>query len=208
VYDRYDSSVKPYELFEWGFHGYDGSKVSDDFGDFEPPSPHSPCTLTKNLRPENGQMLLDERIPNTPYQEGQAAYCYQFALVTLKDSLITSKAAKGEAFHPASQNAMRKWSPIIKQLIPFIEQEAGQVHSPAKQTRTRHIVADKAQLFLTPDPADLSKMYLVKGDEVETLDSEKDGWCFVRYITNSQKLIEKWVQIRDLDSPPYRKPSS
>jgi hypothetical protein len=42
-----------------------------------------------------------------------------------------------------------------------------------KPARTAWVISEKARRFLSPDSAEASKMYLVKGDKVEIVDDKQ-----------------------------------
>lgn len=56
------------------------------------------------------------------------------------------------------------------------------------------ISAEKTFLFSESNESSVTKMYLVKGDFVEVLNSDKQ-WLFVRYVSNKKKVIEKWINV-------------
>ena len=60
--------------------------------------------------------------------------------------------------------------------------------------RFKKISFEKIKIFLTPDFD--SKMYLLKGDEVEIL-QEKDDWLQIRYY--GKKTIEGWIKKSDVE---------
>lgn len=61
------------------------------------------------------------------------------------------------------------------------------------------IRVEKSRIFSTPDQ--LTKMYLIKGDEVEVVE-EKEQWLRIRYYGNgatSRKVIEGWIKKTDVE---------
>ena len=61
------------------------------------------------------------------------------------------------------------------------------------------IRVEKSRIFSTPNQ--LTKMYLVKGDEVEVVE-EKEQWLRIRYYGNgatSRKIIEGWIKKTDVE---------
>ena len=61
------------------------------------------------------------------------------------------------------------------------------------------IRVEKSRIFSTPDQ--LTKMYLIKGDEVEVVE-EKEQWLRIRYYGNgatSRKIIEGWIKKTDVE---------
>lgn len=62
-----------------------------------------------------------------------------------------------------------------------------------KKDVLKPILADKATIYSAPNKP--TKMYLVKGDEVECLE-EKESWYKIRYY--GKKTIEGWVKKEDI----------
>lgn len=63
------------------------------------------------------------------------------------------------------------------------------------------VVVDKAPLFNTADVQDRSRMYLVKGDEVEVIEKAGEGRSVmyrIRYTRPGKPAIEKWLQCSSL----------
>ena len=63
------------------------------------------------------------------------------------------------------------------------------------------VVVDKAPLFNSADAQDRSRMYLVKGDEVEVLENAGEGRSVmyrIRYTRPGKPAIEKWLQCSSL----------
>lgn len=61
------------------------------------------------------------------------------------------------------------------------------------------IKTEKSRIFSTPNQ--LTKMYLVKGDELEVVE-EKEQWLRIRYYGNgatSRKIIEGWIKKTDVE---------
>ncbi|WP_435355899.1 hypothetical protein [Emticicia sp. SJ17W-69] len=54
----------------------------------------------------------------------------------------------------------------------------------------------KDKVFLNTTPNTLTKMYLLKGDEVEIID-EKDEWLKIRYY--GKKTVEGWIKKSDVE---------
>jgi len=62
-------------------------------------------------------------------------------------------------------------------------------------------LSSNAHLFNTPNERITSSNYLIKGDQVQLIDTSQleNGWCKVKYTAKSGKVFEKWMKATDLD---------
>lgn len=65
---------------------------------------------------------------------------------------------------------------------------------------TTIVVADKARLYDDHSDSSATKMYLVKGDEVQLAEfnSENGLWYLVKYLPKGRGVIRKWAKCEDL----------
>lgn len=97
--------------------------------------------------------------------------------------LCRNYADKAQKFSTASEDGVFESGKLIFRL--------------SESSRQLMISSEKAFLYSEPNESAVTKMYLVKGDAVEVLNS--DGrWIFVRYITNKKKAIEKWLKVSEV----------
>lgn len=61
--------------------------------------------------------------------------------------------------------------------------------------------SNNAYLFDAPTENTISSNYLIKGDQVQLIDTSQleNGWCKVRYTAKSGKVFEKWMKTADLN---------
>jgi hypothetical protein len=63
-----------------------------------------------------------------------------------------------------------------------------------KEKGLKTILVTKSNLFSTPNVS--TKMYLVKGDEIEILE-KKSEWLKIRYY--GKKIVEGWIKNSDIE---------
>jgi hypothetical protein len=126
-------------------------------------------------------------------------YCFRVYYVDGEPKL-TVRSDSGEQVKPADATTVERWQHIRSNLIPYMTANERRPDDPKESTRKAIVRADRASLYLHPEPHSAGKMYLVKGDSVEILDRTKAaaGWYLVRYITKSGKAIEHWMRAEDL----------
>ena len=66
---------------------------------------------------------------------------------------------------------------------------------------TSKIVVDKAPLYDQPDETFKTRMYLVKGDEVMLLGTNKLNWILVKYVKKDGVSILKWMKANSVNLP-------
>ena len=194
VYDRQDGTAKSFEFRGGRFIRPDylttalSEGIPDKFGSV-------PLCAAKERRPAaSGELLLAEKQPN---DAKDVPYCYHIHYVVVENGSPQVIGDDGREQSALSSAEIAAWAKLRENLSPYID--------PKSNTTTANSLAsvrsDKARLFQSPNFDSRSKMYLVKGDEVEIVDDSKlnTGWCRVRYVPKTGKVIEAWMQSSDLD---------
>jgi hypothetical protein len=102
-----------------------------------------------------------------------------------------------------SPTEIAAWAKLRDNLSPYIPKESASAPPLPGKPHLDLVVGDKARLFQSPSVESRTRMYLVKGDQVEIIDDSKlaTGWCRIRYVGKSGKAIEAWMQTQDIDLP-------
>jgi len=196
IYDRFDHSVGPLE--------YEGGRFirPDSFGEIEKQGVPDKfgriplCGAKDREAPAAGQLVIVRKQPNA---SDDAPYCYRVNYVVAGKNSLAIRSDDGHQTPALSKKSALRWAKAQEELSRYID--VGSATGSTKPARTASVIAEKAQLFFSPDSGEASKMYLVRGDKVEVIDDRKlrDGWCRVRYVTKTGRGIERWAQTRDLD---------
>lgn len=83
----------------------------------------------------------------------------------------------------------------------YIESNLAQAAQDKTPVPTSKIVVDKAPLYDQPNETFKTRMYLVKGDEVMLLDTNKSNWILVKYVQKNGDSILKWVKADSVKLP-------
>ena len=194
VYDRHDVTAQAYEFRGGRFIRPDylatatSEGIPDKFGAV-------PLCAAKDRRPAaSGEMLLAAKQPS---DSQDAPYCYRIHYVVAGAGNLHVAGDDGKELPALSFQEAAKWAKLRANLSPYVDPKS----STAPPTPFAVVSSDKARLFQSPNLDSRSKMYLVKGDQVEIIDDSKlnTGWCRVRYVPKLGKVIEAWMQSSDLD---------
>jgi len=196
VFDRLNGGAKSFEvqggrfLRPTGWDQVEREGVRDVFG-LVPL-----CPGTKRAAPGAGELILVEKHPS---DSDEHPYCYSVDYVVAGSSSLTVQSDDGKELAPLSEQGSREWTPLRQKLAPY--SVAAKASQPAKTGKAASVSSAKALLYLTPSKTDASKMYLIKGDQVEVIDDSKlsQGWCMIRYVTKTGKAIERWALAEDLE---------
>ena len=195
VYDRNHTAAKTYEFRGGRFirPNYLATAVSegipDRFGAV-------PLCAAKDRRPAaDGELLLAEKRPN---DSKEAPYCYCIHYVMAGKGTLQVVGDDGKSVPALAPSEVEAWEKLRETLSTYIDPGSG---ASSTKAQVASVISTRARLFSSPDVADRSKMYLVKGETVEVVDDSKlgSGWCRVRYLNKSGKAIEAWMQARDLE---------
>lgn len=83
----------------------------------------------------------------------------------------------------------------------YMESNLAQAAQDKTPVPTSKVVVDKAPLYDQPDETFKTRMYLVKGDEVMLLDTNKLNWILVKYVNKDGVSILKWMKADSLSLP-------
>jgi len=111
-------------------------------------------------------------------------------------------AINAEAMYDGKMQAREvgQWLNIVKEIAEVDSQNSSTNVADATDATGNivEVVAEKAWMYDQPDNNSLTKLYLVKGDEVELLETTKDAlWYRVRF--KGTKLVEKWIKAADTE---------
>ncbi|WP_144410033.1 hypothetical protein [Cupriavidus basilensis] len=56
------------------------------------------------------------------------------------------------------------------------------------------VTAEKSWLYDGPEDQARTRMYLIKGDEIEIISTSSSGWVYVEYKGNNKKAIRRWMK--------------
>ena len=197
VYDRHDVTAQAYEFRGGRFIRPDylatatSEGIPDKFGAV-------PLCAARDRRPAaSGELLLTVKQPN---DSQDVPYCYRIHYVIVEKGALHIVSDDGNEQPLPSPAEITTWAKLRENLSPYIDAKSGTA-PPTGETSFAVVSSDKARLFQSPNLDSRSKMYLVKGDQVEIIDDSKlnTGWCRVRYVPKSGKVIEAWMQSSDLD---------
>lgn len=195
IYDRLRGDVKTFEFQGGRFIRPDAWAKVENEGIRDQFASSPLCPAKKRESPGAGVLIVVEKHPS---DSDEHPYCYSVNYVVAGENSLTVRGDDGKELTPLSEKASEGWIQLKQKLAPYIG--AGHASQPSKG-KPASVTSERASLYLTPNAADASKMYLVKGDKVEVIDSSKlgDGWCFVRYVTKRGSAIERWARAQDLD---------
>jgi len=109
-------------------------------------------------------------------------------------------AINAEAMYDGKMQAREvgQWLNIVKQLAEVDTQQGSLNDADDTTGSTVEITAGKAWMYDQPDENSLTKLYLIKGDEAELLQTTKNAlWYRVRF--KGTKLVEKWIKVKDTE---------
>lgn len=195
IYDRRDPGAKAFEFWGGRFIRTDFLAVAESSGIPDRFGAVRLCPLKSRAPAVNGGLLLAEKQPENSQEN---PYCYHIHYIVAGKNGLRVQSDDGHEAPPLSDKAAAEWATLRKNLAPYIDAEA---QSTLPERKKALVASDKARLFTSPSTSAESKMYLVKGDEVEIVDDSKisEGWCLVRYVTNTGRVIERWTQTHDLN---------
>jgi hypothetical protein len=196
VFDRLNGGAKSFEVHGGRFlrpgawDQVEREGVRDEFG-LVPL-----CPQTKRAAPGAGELIIVEKHPG---DSDEHPYCYRVNYVVTGSNRLTLRSDEGKELTPLSQQGSEEWARLRQKLAPYSAAE--RASEPAKAGKAASVTSMKAVLYLTPSKTDASKMYLIKGDQVEVMDDSKlaEGWCMIRYVTKTGKAIERWALAEDLE---------
>lgn len=141
-----------------------------------------------------GELLLAAKQPNN---SADAPYCYSIHYVVAGKGPVQVVGDDGHELPALPPSEVAAWTKLQQGLSPYIDRKP----STPEPTRFTSVNSDKAKLFHSASLDSRTRMYLVKGDQVEIIDDSKfnTGWCKVRYVPKTGKTIEAWMQSSDLD---------
>jgi len=196
VFDRRNQGIKPFEVqggrflrpTAWDQVAREG--VPDTFGVVPL------CPGTKRAAPGPGQLIIVEKHPSDSEEH---PYCYSVDYVMAGSNSLTMRSDAGKELTPLSEQGSKQWAALRQKLTPYTMAE--KASEPARTGKAASVRSEKASLYLTPNKTEASKMYLIKGDQVEVIDDSKlgEGWCMIRYVTKTGKAIERWALAQDLE---------
>ncbi len=103
-------------------------------------------------------------------------------------------AINAEAMYDGKMQARQvgQWLNIVKELVA-VDSHNSSTNAADATGNIVEIVVEKAWMYDQPDENSLTKLYLIKGDEAELLQTTKDAlWYRVRF--KGSKLVEKWIK--------------
>ena len=194
IYDRRHSSSSSYVLSGGRFirPDYLATAVSEGMPDKFGAVPL--CAVKNRRAGATGEMLLAEKQPSGLQD---APYCYRIHYVMAGTGAVQVVGDDGHELAALPPSEVPAWTKLQHSLAPYIDPKSG----TPEPTRVASVSSDKAKLFQSASLDSRTKMYLVKGDQVEIIDDTKfnTGWCRVRYAPKTGKAIEAWIQSSDLD---------
>lgn len=198
LYNRNDAAARTYEFRGGRFirPNYLATAASEGIPDKFGAAPL--CAAENRPKAAAGELLLAEKRPN---DSKDAPYCYRIHYVVARKGTLQVVDDDGKSLPALAPSEVETWKKLRETLSTYIEDPSSVASSTKAQVAS--VISSRARLFSSPDLADRSKMYLVKGEHVELLDDSKlqTGWCRVRYLNKSGKTIEAWMLARDLDLP-------
>ncbi|WP_152561974.1 hypothetical protein [Cupriavidus sp. SK-3] len=66
--------------------------------------------------------------------------------------------------------------------------------SANKNSGVDRVTAEKSWLYDGPEEPARTRMYLIKGDEVEIISTSSSGWVYVEYKGKNKMAIRKWIK--------------
>lgn len=200
LYDRLESTRSAYEFTdarvltpgaeEWAALQTEG--VPDKFGP-------KPLCNANDKRPPAGAFFIAVKTPKQG-EDPEPPYCYDLYLVSGDSGnwLLSTPFGKQQ---PQSLTAkdLARWKTLQENVMSSSDI---QKQAAATGNELVAIVSDKASLFSSPELSRITKMYLIKGDRIEILDSSRRavGWVKIRYTTKSGKVFDNWIQANSLEA--------
>lgn len=194
IYDRRHPSASSY-VFSGGRFirpDYLPTAMSEGIPDILGPVPL--CTQKGRRPAAAGDLLLAAKQPNNSQD---VPYCYRIHYVVAGKGAVQVVSDGGDELPAMAPADVATWAKLQQSLAPYVDPKP----DTPEATRAASVSADKARLFQAPSLDSRTRIYLVKGDQIEIIDDSKfnTGWCKVRYVPKTGKVIEAWMQSSDLD---------
>ncbi|MGN6233846.1 MAG: hypothetical protein ACTHNZ_22110 [Trinickia sp.] len=145
-------------------------------------------------------VLLDKLPTNT-----ENGYCFDPTYVHYDQGKVTIDTAKGKVaasdkdYYGAPPTARQRsnLAALIHQYGLMGRPSADAVEENGGHGTVRHVAAERAYLYDTPDEIGKSKTYLIRGDTVVVL-KKAGAWVQIRYREANGREIVRWIRSADL----------
>lgn len=162
------------------------------------PDKFAPVPLCNKLQVSSwGEIIIAEKDIN---DSGDPPYCYRINRIKSSGDglVVVTEAGRKPRLLPEAQ--IKRWTKIRTLLLGYISKKAVQDSTSGLPGRKAIVQATRAPLYSSSTSAAKTSKYLIKGDEVAILTSgaNTQDWVRIRYITKTGKIVEDWLQARDL----------
>jgi len=172
-----------------------GGPVPDKFA----PRPY--CTPPSLQQVGTSAFVLLDKLPaNT-----ENGYCFEPTYVYYDQGHVTIDTAKGKIATsdkdyfgaPLTARERSNLAALIHQYGLMSRQSVDAAEENRRQETVRHVAAERAYLYGTPDESGKNKEYLIRGDTVVIL-KKAGAWVQIRYRQANGKEIVRWTRSADL----------
>jgi hypothetical protein len=145
-------------------------------------------------------VLLDKLPANT-----QNGYCFEPTYVYYDQGQIAIDTAKGKIAvsdkdyfgAPLTAQQRSNLTALIDRYGAMSRQSSDTAEDNRRPETLRHVAAERAYLYGTPDESGRNREYLIRGDAVVILNNA-GAWVQIRYRQANGKEIVRWIRSADL----------